>query len=71
MSLLVLVVVVVGGYAWYTIGQKEPVNTINYQTQKVETVAQPTVAVTEEVAAVGVVETNIDAQLDSLENKSF
>ncbi len=71
-TLLVLLAVVLGGYAWYTLSRSEPVvETINYQTQQVETVADPATAVTEEVAAVGAIETDIDAQLDAVENLSF
>jgi predicted negative regulator of RcsB-dependent stress response len=68
---LILIVVAIGGYAWYTLSQPTPAETINYQTQQVEKSADPVASVTEEVAAVGTVEAQIDAQLDSLENKTF
>ncbi len=69
-TLLVLVVLAVGAYAWNSMKAPVPGFT-NYETQKVEQLANPEAAASEEAAAIEEVEVTIDSELDTLEAQTF
>lgn len=69
-TILIVLVLGLGFYAWQQMKQPVP-GFVNYETQRVEELANPTAAFTEETAAVEQVEVSIDAELDALEAQSF